>query len=518
MSEILFVANDPRILALIENLQSLTEARLGVEAEFSNGIRRIFDEHPAIVFLQSTIDEVSCEKLANHVKMLLDTEAIRLVLLSDVADSSCSLISTFDSCFDINLPLDELSRQIREMFPSLCEPSREEPIADEIPAIDLTDDPFGEFPSAIEAWNNSGQDVHIPTMEELEGSSTPAAEMPEFPPDEDPQFRNFLDCCHFDIDPLVALPETNAHLKQPSHPELSSSNSAAVSVQSVTDFHRIEKAHPNLLFDSLADAPVEPPTFSSKPGRHKPGGTPTSGPATVGRKGDSAKADGKAASSKKSVVASMTTQRIASATLDDFHDSMAAGTDIGIGMNGTRYYRGVVICALLVVCLASTGLFIKWRYGATSLQTSKTLDHDVPVSASQSSTMQQLPLFIPLTAQDAAYAATHPGWERYSADGLTYLVYREKGRIRAIQLLSEERGAITLPFLKTCIRVATGYELSATKTSEARGDFKVVTGSLPNGADVATYRKVSDGEIMGFVLCFPANGQAAPGDAKGATR
>ena len=121
MPEILFIAIDPCIVALIENLQQLVMPEIHLESDYTSGIRRIFDTRPTIVFLQHKIGSVTCDKLANQVKMLLDGETVPLVLLSDEPAMSYSVVSTYEACFDLCLPLDELSWQVQQLLHTLPE-------------------------------------------------------------------------------------------------------------------------------------------------------------------------------------------------------------------------------------------------------------------------------------------------------------------------------------------------------------------------------------------------------------
>ena len=92
---------------------------------------------------------------------------------------------------------------------------------------------------------------------------------------------------------------------------------------------------------------------------------------------------------------------------------------------------------------------------------------------------------------------------------MEYLVFRENGQVRAVQVVSEQQGAISVPFLKTCIRTATGFELSEIRFAEARKDgIEVLSSALASGVELAIYRKIADRELRGFVLSFPAEGPA----------
>jgi hypothetical protein len=113
-----------------------------------------------------------------------------------------------------------------------------------------------------------------------------------------------------------------------------------------------------------------------------------------------------------------------------------------------------------------------------------------------------LPSFIPSVRQDAAYSASHPGWERYPGGGIDYLVYRESGVIRAIQIIAGPDGKISEPFVRLCIRETTGLANVASWSNKQNDGFQVETGTLGSKGDVALYRKMPEGEIRGVVLTF----------------
>jgi hypothetical protein len=116
--------------------------------------------------------------------------------------------------------------------------------------------------------------------------------------------------------------------------------------------------------------------------------------------------------------------------------------------------------------------------------------------------LRDLPAFIPGVTPDGVYAAAHPGWERREADGLEYLIYRENGRIRAIQVVAGAHGVISVPFLKTCIRETSGRESADNPVRENRNEIMIEKGTLPNKGELAVYRKMPEGDIRGFVLTF----------------
>lgn len=189
------------------------------------------------------------------------------------------------------------------------------------------------------------------------------------------------------------------------------------------------------------------------------------------------------------------------------------------------YYRALVVCLLLVISAAALDLVFTLHPGKTqvpqgiddlnsalsvsrSTAPAKGSPAPAPLATASVPAPRQLPLFIPQVPPDPGYSASHPGWECYRSDALEYLVYREQGSVRAVQVLSQARGAITASFLKTCIRLSSGQEKFVTRKSELRSGMKVTTGTLQNGGELVVYRVMPGGEIRGFVVSFPADGQA----------
>ena len=195
---------------------------------------------------------------------------------------------------------------------------------------------------------------------------------------------------------------------------------------------------------------------------------------------------------------------------DDLPDSVVA--ELGMHQERHTLFRTVVVVLLLVLCVASVDLLYT-RHADKADFPKDVADLEASLKARPappgpvSPDPRQLPPFIPQVAPDGGYPAKHPGWQRYQADGLEYLVYREKGNLSVVQVLSQQRGAITEPFLKTCIRISSGNDLFVPQKTELRSGIQVAAGTLQNGGELLVYRALPDGEIRGFVLTFPAGAQ-----------
>jgi hypothetical protein len=558
MPEILFIAIDPCIVALIDDLQQRLKPEIHLESDYSSGIRRIFDTRPSIVFLQHKIGSVTCDKLANQVKMLLEGEAVPLVLLSDEPAMSYSVVSTYEACFDLCLPLDELSWQVQQLLHTLPEilwkespestaPQRQMPC--EAPAettLDLELElelPAGSadfsqpFPWLEEKIGENGA-ASLPdlggTLTALEGNAVQPFDPAQDPGPEESQFLvDFLEE-RLDIEPLPLYFEGSQQQEKPAPesaavpapesvitpaPAQTAAKSAAQQ-RAIGDLQRIEREAPGQVFGSMSETGRQPSFVAAKRFEPKPAAkgdgsaAPRRATASPQKKESGAAPAGPA---RQPVVPEVNAQQQGSPADDELSDQVSAL--LGVKKVLPWYYQGLIIGILLLICIASLDLFFTLRAkkfaisrGIGDINATLNTPHRAPTSAAPAT--RQLPQFIPQVPPDPAYPASHPGWERYRSDGLEYLVYREKGSIRAVQVLSEERGAITAPFLKTCIRLSSGNEQFVINSTQNRGAIQVTSGTLRNGGELVIYRVIPDGEVRGFVLTYPVGDRASVRDEK----
>jgi hypothetical protein len=545
MSEVLFIAIDPCILALVEDLQQLIEPKIRTESDYSSGIKRIFDARPAVVFLQHQMGDVACDKLANQVNMLLDGDSVPLVLLSEDAVASFSAASTYLACLDLCLPPQELYRQAQQLLltlpgipwkdsagPAALEPAAPAAGAPYQPTMELTlpagssdfATPFPWLGDTVEAAAASSLSAGGGSLAALEGNAVTALEPGKDDPfAQEPQFlASFLED-RFVIEPLPFAFDEPLPQEKPA-PSFAKDPPAIFS-----ESHRIEKEDPNLVFGSMTDAPAEPLPFSAprpigpRPtGKVPPGARESGAPAAQKRGAASRDAAPQRSASTDGAPADASPRQPAAQAQQSWLAPgeplpASAAALLGIQESPSWYYPAVAVGLFLLIGVASLNLYVMLHPEAEKPDLSQKmyeLESKLQTAKPASPAPAQLPQFIPQVAPDPGYPAGHPGWERYRADALEYLVYREKGSLRAIQVLGEARGAITEAYLKTCIRLSSGREdFAVQKTQEASG-IRVSTGTLQNGAELVVYRAVADGGIRGFVLSFPGQGPAAAQDAK----
>ncbi len=111
-----------------------------------------------------------------------------------------------------------------------------------------------------------------------------------------------------------------------------------------------------------------------------------------------------------------------------------------------------------------------------------------------------LPPFIPATGHDTAFAATHPGWERYRSRHRDYRLFYEHGRLKALQTLTVEDGAITTAELRQALVALTGSDRYRLTDRERRGGLLLEHAVIPGRAELIIYRTGARGSIQAYVL------------------
>jgi hypothetical protein len=551
MQEALVITTIQSVLDIVEQLRTRTDARIEVESDFTKGLKAIFYRIPCVVFLQDEIAGITAEKVANQVKSLLEGEPIRLVLLREAVSTWDAGDLSFDGVIDLSLPTDELVGLFLQHVISAPDPDKE-PSAGEHPfqadsqvielSIDSSQpesedgfDPFSEiFPAHYH--NNWGTLLHE-AGQEIPNPAEPAAMAGNSagPYDE------------FSFDPpgdiVSTIPLNNTAAPQPaaedsppgSQGQASATGTGAVAeeIPELKDIRLTDKESPHQLFASMNDeAPadnqfqlagsdvsqaslenrlrlkgIQPQSSILK--ASAPEIVPTSEASGVvqvssGSTGQSAARrsvpqppSAHAAAGKPAAKSGTAPQLRNRLSAEGDMNAVAAISDEYAGKTSLTHKLGYAL--LLLLLSLSTFLLVRnWDDLAWVLFKGK---EEVSIPRTPPTTaMEKLPAFIPTGITDRAYAAAHPGWERYVAGGLEYLVYRENGRIRALQVIAGTEGTISDEFIRMCIRVSTGLDDGSNWIREQRADFQVEKGTLTNRGEVAVYRKMPEGEVRGFVI------------------
>ena len=112
---------------------------------------------------------------------------------------------------------------------------------------------------------------------------------------------------------------------------------------------------------------------------------------------------------------------------------------------------------------------------------------------------RRIPSFIPQEGFDSTYGEAKPGWERYVSPRHEYLLFREKGVFRALQVIARQQEAIDPPFVASLFKELCG-DPPVIRSKSSRDGYLIEQGESSTGAEVILYKKKGTGETRGVVI------------------
>lgn len=110
----------------------------------------------------------------------------------------------------------------------------------------------------------------------------------------------------------------------------------------------------------------------------------------------------------------------------------------------------------------------------------------------------ELPAFVPADGRDSAYATRNPGWERYEGTGYECRIFRENNRIKAVQVLSDNREGLDEELLKKVLAELVGNDHYQVASRERDRDYLIERGSVAGKADLMLY--IQNSKLHAFVV------------------
>jgi len=111
-----------------------------------------------------------------------------------------------------------------------------------------------------------------------------------------------------------------------------------------------------------------------------------------------------------------------------------------------------------------------------------------------------LPSFLPRQAADSDYGKANPGWERYQGPLTEFRIFREKGLIRAIQIIDRGGQGVSPGLLSSVLTEIAGDRQYLVETTEQKGTYLIEKGIVNNGDRIIVYRKEPERSVKAFVL------------------
>lgn len=445
MAEIFFIASDERALDLVESLRIQSLISLTFETDLASAVKRLHKENPRFVFIQSSLDGVPCDEIATQARMLVDNAALQLILLGDDDAPPGFPPPGFAASLNLTLPTAQLTSDVLQLLSEDFAQTTAAPSA--LILDDLPDFEIPSFDSVVEPhpapqWPSEPAEPLVFDAEDLQ----------EPPEEKTPEITGSDEIVFF----VAAPPAQQEPTEAPAEPAVQ----ATVQEAPPNQKKKGRGAQPKSLYPSPDQIYRKPPELCGVP-----------------EEGD------------EPAVAEAPRSR--------------------------RLTRPVFIVA---VALLLAGVLF-WRLFAHQPEP-QVAQKPVAVPAAPSGQSaaqpeqtpaasgerQPLPLFIPRVPSDAPYAAAHPGWERYAGDKVQFRVFREGGRIMAIQALAVGDAEIGESLVPAWFREAAGTEMPTKGKVKETDGIEVETRRARGGAEVAIYRGPQR-RILGVVLQLAPPGQ-----------
>lgn len=128
----------------------------------------------------------------------------------------------------------------------------------------------------------------------------------------------------------------------------------------------------------------------------------------------------------------------------------------------------------------------------------------MPAGSPGGTRLTELPDFIPRAGFDKQYSAANPGWERYKGEVTEFKVFREKGTIKAIQVIDRGGKGVPESFMKAVLRQVSKKPAFVPAATEKKEGYEIQRGQLAdNTIRIVCYRDERGGTIRAFVLTWP---------------
>jgi flagellar FliL protein len=115
MLNVFVISSDKRVESLITHFQPFFKTKIRRASDFDHGLKEVFENRPSMVFIQSTIDSVSGETVARHIKSLLGSESPKIIFMDETPGSEKKSASWCDA----TLVISDSEKQFQEDFAAL---------------------------------------------------------------------------------------------------------------------------------------------------------------------------------------------------------------------------------------------------------------------------------------------------------------------------------------------------------------------------------------------------------------
>jgi DNA-binding NarL/FixJ family response regulator len=116
--------------------------------------------------------------------------------------------------------------------------------------------------------------------------------------------------------------------------------------------------------------------------------------------------------------------------------------------------------------------------------------------------VRTIPSMVAQAKLDAAYAKTHPGWQRYLDEKLEYKLFKEAEFFKALQVLGRNGATIPDQTFKRALLEFGGIDSYRVESTSEKGKYLVEQSEKKGGVALTVYRNKGDHQMKAFVLYY----------------
>jgi len=524
----LFISDNKKIDAVIKKLQPSLKLKINIERDFDCGLNDVFEKRPDVVFIQNQIAGVTGENVARHIQLLLGEAAPKFIFIHDGDAKAKPKKGLYEYLVDLSQNEENVAADILnklnlllglkwqaifvtslfqgvdyEAFTPDPEPPRDPvssfsfDVAPEVkPAVPDTA-PL-EYPllSAQEIAVDEACDVVPGAFSQYpeifyEESKEPESKETATIPSGDSAPLEIL----FSSEPAVPVADSDLPAVLPGNSASMVAGSTPVPVMTELSRQAVEKSTDGASFStsSLEDSRL---LLDSAP---------------VGRNSfDTAAATLPYAEKPRVRYISETDHAVVAKEdpLVAVQEELQWVFEGEPSLKKSAWKRYQFIEFLLVFfLLLGGGYLIKQKMHPpqpdaeevkllSSAATSPPVQDAAP--AGKPSLPVELPSFIPIAGLDPAFAEKNPGWERYVGAGSEFRLFRENGKLKAVQVKADKGKIVSEPLLNSILVELAGSAAYHVNSQENKLGFQVLNATINGKAELLIYRNKS--AVHAFVV------------------
>jgi flagellar FliL protein len=466
VTDLLLITDVPRLRKIFTKLSDNKSIHLRIASNLEKGAEELVAEKPGFVFVQTHLSGLSAEIILMHLKKQLGRKRTRFVLLSTPADAGSDTVRLYQGHIDISLDDDALLGSIKELISTLLTK-----VSKKIDAGVIADETVPELET--HKPDSPVENVPVITSQLPEGDLSPG-----FPPEEPSLVEQGL----------TYAPRTRMSV----YSEFNSSFDSAVS--GLTPASPLDETVPGQHHDwnNNAIETIETSATRSKRAVFLLWLAPVViAVVVITMLQHKRSAPTPSTESKKTSIAPQTAAKPVALQAPTTKTAQPGSAVPLAQAEKTALEKPAVE--------ANAALSDKAVITAIAENRGKKETVSAPAENNRPTV---LPDFIPRYAVDKSYAAANPGWERYKGQVTEFKVFREKGAIRAIQVIDRGGSGIPESFMKAAIRQVSKKPAFVMELSEKKEGFEIQRGQTGDNLKVMFYRDDQGGKLRAFVMTW----------------